>query len=526
MISLQKLDKSVRFTFTDNGHYLENGSIDAPLNSLAMVIDESDIVTFYKADSQDIFISGHIDEFGKSKSDLMDWYKSNMVGIITDENKVQGMINNSLTNYTTTAQTKEAIEAVDSDIDKIRENFDNYNPTDNFKTINNQSIIGKGNIVIEGGSGGGADVTIDSELNSGSTNAVANSAITEAVMVNEYDRYTNYGQSFSVDKTSPVYPEKFYFEQLHEQSIHTINITNSSRQTLGNYSLNFTTGEATFNNGQVGLFTIEFKDNKFYFTVNEASTVAYINVLSGSINIYVYNNTIGGDNAANVIYDDIFPSLTDIEAKANGSLTGVSIQISTMNGNPALMAVQYSNNNKVTTTIYRGFNLDDFKVTSNSKLALKLNVGLGTYGYTEESASNNCQLILSNDKPEKIRITFDTTSNRRYEIPWLFASTNDSESSGSFSVNYSSKNDTVSLLNLPVDSITYTYNSGVLELTLPTGESTYRGETGVFSFSNISSTYCDFNNGTSKVETYGEETMDIREYVKTLEERIKALENK
>lgn len=49
----------------------------------------------------------------------------------------------------------------------------------NIKTINNQSILGEGNIDIQGGSGG--SITIDPSLDSGSTNPVANSAITNAI---------------------------------------------------------------------------------------------------------------------------------------------------------------------------------------------------------------------------------------------------------------------------------------------------------------------------------------------------------
>lgn len=46
-----------------------------------------------------------------------------------------------------------------------------------LKTINNESLVGDGNIVISGGT----SITIDPSLDSGSTNAVANSAITIAI---------------------------------------------------------------------------------------------------------------------------------------------------------------------------------------------------------------------------------------------------------------------------------------------------------------------------------------------------------
>lgn len=48
----------------------------------------------------------------------------------------------------------------------------------NIKTINNESILGSGNITVQGG---GGSVTVDTELSSTSENPVANSAITTAI---------------------------------------------------------------------------------------------------------------------------------------------------------------------------------------------------------------------------------------------------------------------------------------------------------------------------------------------------------
>ena len=45
----------------------------------------------------------------------------------------------------------------------------------NIKTINNESLLGEGNIDIQGG---GGSITVDTSLNSGSTNAIANNAVT------------------------------------------------------------------------------------------------------------------------------------------------------------------------------------------------------------------------------------------------------------------------------------------------------------------------------------------------------------
>lgn len=67
----------------------------------------------------------------------------------------------------------------------------------NIKTINNQSILGEGNIEIQGG--GGGSITIDPSLDSGSTNAVANSAITNAINSKE-NHLTNYLETWTILK--------------------------------------------------------------------------------------------------------------------------------------------------------------------------------------------------------------------------------------------------------------------------------------------------------------------------------------
>ena len=47
-----------------------------------------------------------------------------------------------------------------------------------FKTINGQSIVGSGNIEIQGGGSGGGSITVDSELSADSTNPVQNRVVT------------------------------------------------------------------------------------------------------------------------------------------------------------------------------------------------------------------------------------------------------------------------------------------------------------------------------------------------------------
>ncbi len=80
MITLSASGGSVTFTFSGNTTYLNDGTIEVPQNSLALIIDESDMITLKKAASNDIFVSANIAEFGMTKAELESWFKENAVG--------------------------------------------------------------------------------------------------------------------------------------------------------------------------------------------------------------------------------------------------------------------------------------------------------------------------------------------------------------------------------------------------------------------------------------------------------------
>ena len=105
MINLSKSGDTIVFQFINNGHYLENGTIEVPINSLSLVTDSSNMATFYKADSGDIFISATYDELGKTKAEMLEWFEENMVapqggggGGVTS-GQVQTMIDDSVSGY-------------------------------------------------------------------------------------------------------------------------------------------------------------------------------------------------------------------------------------------------------------------------------------------------------------------------------------------------------------------------------------------------------------------------------------------
>lgn len=226
-VNITKNGNAIKFQFTDSDHYLYgNGVVECPVNSLSLVIDESDFVTFKKASTNDTFIT--FDPANSNLSDkagVIEFYKTNMVGSTggggsesgITSGEVQTMIDNSLEDYYTDDEVDAALSgkasasdvtAVANDVSTLSgqvatkvaiTDFNTYsaatdsrlaedeevtaaalndlqeNKADtsavtavqqslsgkqdtlvsgtNIKTINNESILGSGNITISGGGG-------------------------------------------------------------------------------------------------------------------------------------------------------------------------------------------------------------------------------------------------------------------------------------------------------------------------------------------------------------------------------------
>lgn len=119
MVRLEKHgDSAVRFIFTDSDHYLyKDGVVDVPVNSLSLVIDESEMVTFKKASTADPFISFRLDKSNfSSRDELLTFYKENMVGAggISEE-EVQQMIDAA----TSGIPSSQVIEQLRSDVNAV-----------------------------------------------------------------------------------------------------------------------------------------------------------------------------------------------------------------------------------------------------------------------------------------------------------------------------------------------------------------------------------------------------------------------
>lgn len=62
MINFEKKDFAFLVHFEDAQHYLQDGAYSFPVNSLTLIIDESDMATFRKASNNDVVFSQRIDQ--------------------------------------------------------------------------------------------------------------------------------------------------------------------------------------------------------------------------------------------------------------------------------------------------------------------------------------------------------------------------------------------------------------------------------------------------------------------------------
>lgn len=134
MITLEKIGDAIKFTFSGNTHYLQDGTVEVPVNSLSLTIDDSGMVTFRKSASNDIFISATYGELGMTKDELVAWYKENMVdggGSDITSGDVQSMIDESIsgkvdtsaiTTSVTSASTDAQVPSAKAVYDAIQEN--------------------------------------------------------------------------------------------------------------------------------------------------------------------------------------------------------------------------------------------------------------------------------------------------------------------------------------------------------------------------------------------------------------------
>ncbi len=193
MISINKQGNAIVIEFTDNDKYLFNGKIEVAPNELIVVVDQSDMVTFKRASNGDVLFSQLVDDIQiagspVTKDTVIDQFAligftsgggGGEPGAVSSVNGQTGdvIITPASLNVYTRAEVDAAINAETTERQKqdsalggmiaaetaareraVATKQDTLVSGTNIKTINNQSLLGKGNITVEAGTSNRKDI--------------------------------------------------------------------------------------------------------------------------------------------------------------------------------------------------------------------------------------------------------------------------------------------------------------------------------------------------------------------------------
>lgn len=161
MINIQKTGNAIVIDFTDNDKYLNNGTIEVAPNELMIVIDESNMATFKKMSNGDTLFGQLIDQIqiqgeNVTKDNIIEKFGIIGFSISGGEAGAVNSVNGQTGDVVITATSLGAITKANADAayaskTELEEKQDTLVSGTNIKTINGQSVIGSGNIEIQGG---------------------------------------------------------------------------------------------------------------------------------------------------------------------------------------------------------------------------------------------------------------------------------------------------------------------------------------------------------------------------------------
>ena len=194
MISINKQGNAIVIEFTDNDKYLFNGKIEVAPNELIVVVDQSDMATFKRASNGDVLFSQLVDDIQiagspVTKDTIIDQFAligftsgggGGQGGAVSSVNGQTGdvIITPASLNVYTRAEVDADINAETTERQKqdsalggmiaaetaareqaVASKQDTLVSGQNIKTINGESVLGAGNIAIQGGTSNWDDIT-------------------------------------------------------------------------------------------------------------------------------------------------------------------------------------------------------------------------------------------------------------------------------------------------------------------------------------------------------------------------------
>ena len=235
MISINKQGNAIVIEFTDNDKYLFNGKIEVAPNELIVVVDQSDMVTFKRASNGDVLFSQLVDDIQiagspVTKDTVIDQFAligftsgggGGAGGAVSSVNGQTGdvIITPASLNVYTRAEVDAAINAETTERQKqdsalggmiaaetaareraVATKQDTLVSGQNIKTINGQSVLGAGNIAIQGGTSNWNDITGKPEFAEVATTGSYNDLSDKPEIPSDYiENITDSDTEFSID---------------------------------------------------------------------------------------------------------------------------------------------------------------------------------------------------------------------------------------------------------------------------------------------------------------------------------------
>lgn len=235
MISINKQGNAIVIEFTDNDKYLFNGKIEVAPNELIVVVDQSDMVTFKRASNGDVLFSQLVDDIQiagspVTKDTVIDQFAiigftsgggGGEPGAVSSVNGQTGdvIITPASLNVYTRAEVDDAINAETTERQKqdsalggmiaaetaareraVATKQDTLVSGTNIKTINGESILGAGNIAIQGGTSNWNDITGKPEFAEVATSGSYNDLSDKPEIPSDYiENITDSDTEFSID---------------------------------------------------------------------------------------------------------------------------------------------------------------------------------------------------------------------------------------------------------------------------------------------------------------------------------------
>ena len=165
MIKISKQNNSLIVEGIDNVFYPNNGDNSYPLNSLIVVTDNSEMATFRSVATNDVLFSGLIKDItingeAVTKDNIIAKFDAVSNGGTVDaytkeEADTKFASKDELTNVQTVANDADTkVDALTPRVESVETTLGNKQDTlvsgTNIKTINNQSILGEGNLEVSG----------------------------------------------------------------------------------------------------------------------------------------------------------------------------------------------------------------------------------------------------------------------------------------------------------------------------------------------------------------------------------------